>query len=75
MKGIKVKSNVFAELRLKQGLTLKGLAKRIGVHHATLSRMENEETNVRPQTALKIANELNCDFDNIFEIIDVKKGR
>jgi len=74
MKKLKLKGDKFTILRLKKGWTLSALAIEVGVHHGTLSRIENCQTTVRPGVAAKICKTLETEFDDLFEIIDVRKG-
>ena len=70
MKCIKAKIDTFAQYRLKKGYTLQELSKAVGVHHTTISRLENHETTVRPRVAQKIAEILEAEFDDLFVIAE-----
>lgn len=52
------------DLRLKQGMTQKQLAEKIGIREATLSRYENNKRDTQWEILGKIAEQLNtsCDF-------------
>jgi transcriptional regulator with XRE-family HTH domain len=68
MRLIEVNKDRLAEKRIKQGLSLKTLADKAGVHYATVNRLENGTTNINPDTAVKVCNALSVDFDEIFVI-------
>src|SRR5262249_28341071 len=44
--------------RLRRGLSLRELARRIGIHHSTLSKIENEKSTPEMGTVVRIAEQL-----------------
>lgn len=60
--------------RVKKGMSIRQLAKNAGINPVTISKIENGLSKPNPSTASKICVALDTDFDQLFEIIDVKKG-
>lgn len=54
--------------RIRNGLSVRGLAEKVGVNPATIVRIEKRYSSPNPSTAAKICAALNCDFDELFEI-------
>lgn len=54
-------------VRLRQGLTLRGLGELTGLTERTVLRVEQGFA-VRPSTAQKFCGALSCDFNDLFEI-------
>ena len=54
-------------VRLRQGLTLRGLGELTGLTERTILRVEQGFA-VRPSTAQKLCGALSCDFNDLFEI-------
>lgn len=61
---MKISKQKIEVLMVKQGLTAKALAERIGVSRQNLSTIKNRGT-CSPQTAAKICNGLGCEIDEI----------
>jgi len=71
---VHIKQRLFEELAVRKGLTYKELAVKLGISRIYLSNLKNEKClNFRPSGALRerIMKELNCKFDDIFEIKQV----
>lgn len=66
---IKIKNAVLIELRVKKGLSMNELAKKINVNVGVISKIESCSVNPRPKTAQKICDCLEVPFDKIFEIV------
>jgi len=73
MTKIKPKGKEINEIRIKTGLSLRGLAIKTKTHYATLSNLEHEKGNVTPRIAKSICEALKQDFDQLFEIVDDEK--
>ncbi len=67
---ITLKDNNLQILRIKNGLSCFGLSKLAGLSKLSVERIEQKLVNPRPQTAKKICQALQVDFDEIFKIID-----
>lgn len=61
---MKISKQKIEVLMVKQGLTVKELAERIGVSRQNLSTIKNRGT-CNPQTAAKICKGLNCNIEEI----------
>lgn len=70
MRSIKVKADVLASVRIKQGFSIRSLAKISHLDPVTLCRIEGNQVSPSPRTALKICKSLNKDFDDIFELVE-----
>ena len=57
----------FRKIRMKQGYSLTGLAKAMGVSPATVLAIERQK-NVHPSTASKACKALGLDLDDLFVI-------
>lgn len=64
------KGEKIGALRIKSGLSLRGLAIKAKVHYSTISNIENCKGSVRPSIAKSICQALNAEFDDLFEIVD-----
>ncbi len=58
------------DLRLKQGITQKQLAEKIGIREATLSRYENDKRDAQWETLGRIAEHLNTSCDYLLGLSD-----
>lgn len=56
------------ELRIKKGLSLRGLAIKSKTHYSTISNVENVKCNATPRTAKAICDALGKTFDDLFDI-------
>lgn len=66
-----MKLNYVKQLRWNQGLNVRELAQRSGVHHGTITKVENFETMPRQDTMLKISRGLKMNTEEVF-LIDWK---
>jgi len=57
----------FESIRLKQGLSLRDIAKKTGLTPGVLSKMEHGRA-IMPRSAGKICKALGCDFDSLFDL-------
>ncbi len=73
MSVIATKFKKLSELRIRAGLTQTQLALTSKTNTALISRLENGTHSPRPKNALKICEALGVEFDDIFEIVEVKK--
>jgi XRE family transcriptional regulator, master regulator for biofilm formation len=55
------------EIRERKGLSLREVAKRLGIGHAYLSRVENDKVSPNVETLAKIAEALGCEISDFFE--------
>lgn len=62
------RSKEIKELRIKKGLSLRGLAIKSSTHYSTISNIENARSNATPKTAKSICDALGKMFDDLFEI-------
>jgi transcriptional regulator with XRE-family HTH domain len=53
-------------LRTGTGLTHRQMARRLGISHATYTRLENANQNVTLKTLTQLCRELNCDIGELF---------
>ena len=71
---VHIKQREFEEASIRRGLTYKELAEKLGISRIYLSNLKNVKCpNFRPSGALRerLMKELNCKFDDIFEIKQV----
>ena len=62
------KGKEIKELRIKKGLSLRGLAIKSKTHYSTISNVENSKCSASPKTAKAICDALGKCFDDLFEI-------
>ena len=62
------KGKQIKELRIKRGLSLRGLAIKSNTHYSTISNVENAKCNTTPKSAKAICHALGKAFDDLFEI-------
>ena len=65
--------NRIEELRSAKGLSRQQLADAVGVHYQTVGYLERGEYNPSLSLALKIANTLKTEVDEIFSLIPFSK--
>ena len=65
--------NRIEELRSAKGLSRQQLADAVGVHYQTVGYLERGEYNPSLSLALKIANTLKTEVDEIFSLIPFRK--
>jgi len=53
-------------LRTGTGLTRRQMARRLGISHATYTRLENANQNVTLKTLTQLCRALNCDMGELF---------
>ena len=70
MKYLKVKGKELLRLRLENGLTQKEMAAKVNTTHSTISRAEQSKISINPKTALSLCKALNCDFYEMFFILE-----
>ncbi|AXF57409.1 helix-turn-helix transcriptional regulator [Salicibibacter kimchii] len=58
----------FNQKILKKGFSKRAFAKKCGVSESAFIQISNGKQSPRPETAKKICESLNHDFDDIFEI-------
>lgn len=63
---IKIKSNEFKSLRIKKGFSQRGLGRAANLSSGLINQIENSERNPSPESAKKICDALNVEFDEIF---------
>ena len=71
---IKVKGKALIKVRIQQGFNLRSLGEQCGVSYSSISKIENSKQCPCPRIAKKICDVLNISFDDLFEIIDNKRG-
>lgn len=70
---IKIKSSLeFDEVLIRRGFSRRAFARRAGIGESTIIQICNNDRNPSPQTAKKICETLEIDFDQIFEIVNPK---
>ncbi len=62
------KGKEIKELRIRRGLSLRGLARKSNTHYSTISNAENVRCNATPKTAKAICDALQKSFDELFDI-------
>ncbi len=62
------KSEALGAVRIKAGLSLRGLALKTKVHYSTLHNAENGKGGVSPRVANAICSALKVNFDDLFRI-------
>ena len=67
--------NRIEELRSAKGLSRQQLADAVGVHYQTVGYLERGEYNPSLSLALKIANTLKTEVDEIFSLIPFRKAK
>lgn len=67
-------SRQFKTARFRKGLSLRALGQVAGLCAATVFKIENNEAFPTPQSTKKLCDALEVEFEQIFEVIDVKKG-
>ena len=60
--------DILEEKLIETGLSYRQLAKKIGISQTTISLLIKGERNPSPDSAKKICNALNCQFNDIFFI-------
>ena len=61
--------NNIAEIRKKEGLTIRQLEYKTGISKSTLSRIENNETKLYLELLEKISKALDCRVQDLFDIV------
>lgn len=64
---IQIKNIEFLTRMTKAGLTQTELAKQTGLYQSYISMLLGKKRSMRPPTAKKICDVLQCEFDDIFE--------
>jgi transcriptional regulator with XRE-family HTH domain len=59
-------ADVLRRVRLEEGLSHRDMAKRLGVSHATYTRMEHGDQNVTLRTLTKVCRAFDCDMGELF---------
>ena len=59
-------AEVLRRIRTQAGLTHRQMARRLGVSHATYTRLENANQNVTLKTLTQLCGALNCDMGALF---------
>ncbi|CAI8875980.1 Helix-turn-helix transcriptional regulator [Brevibacillus sp. IT-7CA2] len=70
---IKVKTQEFAQVRIKKGYSQRGLAREINRAVSYISQLESGNRNPSPQVAKEICDALDAQFEDIFFIESVHK--
>ena len=72
---IQVKTNELIEARIRSGFSQRGLSRKTGISHVTISQIENGDRRPSPATAKKICEALNVSFNDIFFTQGVHKSK
>jgi len=67
---IKTDRAKLAELRIRKGVSIADLAKKVGVSKESIYAIEKGRFNPSPATAKKIAEELDIPYDDIFSLVE-----
>lgn len=62
----KILAKNIKSLRTKSGLTREKLSLELGLDNSYISKLENEQINIRLDTLIKIAEKLNVEIKNLF---------
>lgn len=65
---IQIKLNQFIETRIKAGFTQRALARATGLTSGYMSQLERGDRHPSPQTAKKICQALDVEFEDLFEL-------
>jgi transcriptional regulator with XRE-family HTH domain len=72
---IQVKVEALEKARIQRGYSQRRLAKVAKLSSALISQIENKERNPSPQSAKKICDALDVDFEAIFFTVSVSKSK
>lgn len=69
MKKIKTNTEKLIEIRIKKGLSISKLSNLTNITQTGLTNIEREKANPSPKTAKALAEALELEFDDLFEIV------
>jgi transcriptional regulator with XRE-family HTH domain len=64
-----VAKDIFREIRIKKGFTIVSLAAAVGTTKQTIGQIERGINGVGPENAKKIAEVLEVEFDEVFDLV------
>lgn len=67
---MKITSNCIEITRMKRGLSLRELGRQAGITAASLSAIERGISKPRPQTAKRLCDALEMEFDELFTVAE-----
>ena len=69
---ITINRNEFRNRMIRKGFTATGLAKKAGISQSYITYILQGKRSILPPTAKKICDALDCGFDEIFKITEVR---